>query len=328
MNTGKRICFVIICLFALSFLTFSSISYAAEPLSPANGAIIKTLTPELKWSIDASASKYDIWLMKKSKKMFGLYVFQARFIRASNETGFKIKTGVLEDNSDYLWMVRSVTRTSLLGNFGKTFKFSVALSQGTTAQQPQTGPATGGTTSDLNTLQGLITAIKSKFGITMENGTAEWTLANLRSIYNMFLKFPAKFYNCTKYIQRISTTSLGAGVGGYVNGGDPSRLYMTTLGVNYDLCAIVVHEMTHCFQLNGNAGVLNSWASQFWGARNAYSGQLQAVSAPPTEYGRTNVYEDMAESVRLYFSSPSSLKTSYSDRYQFIKNYIMNGVEF
>ncbi len=315
----------VLLLFTSLIIPFSPLE-AADPISPASGAAIKTLTPELTWKADPGAVKYDVWMLKKSKKMFGLYSFLGRSIREASETRLKIKTGTLEDNSDYLWMVRTVNKTSAIGSFGKTFRFSTAVNPiyQTPEKPSQTQPASG----DLNTIDGLLAAIKAKFGITMENGTADWALSNLRVIYNTLLKIPAKFYSCTKYLQRISTTPLGAGVGGYVNSGDPSRVYMTTLGVNHDLAGIIVHEMTHCFQFNGNYGVANAWANQFWTARNSYNGQWQPVSAPPTEYGKTNPLEDMAESVKLYVTSASNLKYKDMQRYNFVKQYVMNGVEF
>ncbi|HOD42126.1 MAG TPA: hypothetical protein PKL57_16310, partial [Candidatus Wallbacteria bacterium] len=107
-------------LFSVLLFGFSPV-LAADPLAPANGSALKTLTPELSWTIDQGAVKYDIWMLKKSKKMFGLYTFLGRFIREANETTLKIKTGMLEDNSDYLWMVRTVSKASALGSFGKTF---------------------------------------------------------------------------------------------------------------------------------------------------------------------------------------------------------------
>ncbi len=317
--------FIVFSILASLFIPFSTL-YAANPVSPSNGEIIKTLTPELSWNADKNASKYDIWILKKSKKLFGLYTLLGRSIRDASETRLKIKTGILEDNSDYLWTVRTISSSSIIGSFGKTFKFSTAVNP--IYQTPEIPSSTNQTTNDLNTISGLITAIKAKFGIIMENGTAEWALTNLRVIYNTLSKLPAKFYSCTKYLQRISTTSLGAGVGGYVNSGDPSRVYMTNLGVSYDLAGIVVHEMTHCFQFNGNYNVACAWTNQFWTARNSYNGQWQPISAPPTEYGRTNPLEDMAESVKLYVTSASTLKYQDMQRYNFIKQYVMNGAEF
>lgn len=328
MTTRKNLSLCLLAFMLLAFLCVPfSAAFAVDPVSPSNGEVLKTLTPELTWTADKDALKYDVWMLKKSKTMFGLYTFLGRSIRDASETSLKVKTGTLEDNSDYLWTVRTITKSSAIGNFGRTHKFSTAVNPiHQTPQQPSQPAAEN--PSDLNTVAGLLTAIKAKFGITMENGTAEWALSSLRTVYNTLAKLPAKFYSCTKYLQRISTTSLGAGVGGYVNSADPSRVYMTNLGVSYDLAGIVVHEMTHCFQFNGNYPVANAWANQFWTARNSYNGQWQPVSAPPTDYGRTNPLEDMAESVKLYVTSASSLKYKDAARYEFVKNYVMNGVEF
>ena len=325
----RKVVALCISLLMLLVIGVSTLSYAGEPLLPANGSALKTLTPDLSWTSEAGATKYDIWLLKKSQNLFGIYLLIGRSIRDTASTTMKIKAGTLQDGVDYMWMVRSVTPKSTFGIFGKSAKFSIRIKDTT---QPTATPAnqngqTTGTSTDLSTVAGLINAIRTQFGVIMENGTAQWALNTLKTVYNAFAKLPASFLGRTQTVQRISTTPLGSGVMGYVNSGTPGKIYITDLGSQMDLAGTLVHEMTHCFQFNGNMSTMNAWSQQFWGARNSYTGQYQYTTAPPTEYGKTNAYEDMAESVRLYYASSAALKQRDPVRYEFVKTRIMNGKE-
>lgn len=91
----------------------------------------------------------------------------------------------------------------------------------------------------------------------------------------------------------------------------------------------LVHEMTHCFQ-NTYPQVYQAWAGRFWPG-----GRLSGTS--PTGYGRTQPAEDMAESVATYYTGGSirngmfvsrSGATMDLNRYNFIKQYVMDGKEY
>jgi hypothetical protein len=91
----------------------------------------------------------------------------------------------------------------------------------------------------------------------------------------------------------------------------------------------LVHEMTHCFQ-NTYPQVMQNWSRQFWPG-----GRL--VGQCPTGYGRTQPVEDMSESVATYWTGGSikngvfvsrSGATMDLERYNFIKQYIMDGKEY
>lgn len=103
------------------------------------------------------------------------------------------------------------------------------------------------------------------------------------------------------------------------------------------LGTILLHEMTHAYQ---NKGIYFPWdayntlSMQEWmlvtkwvcvpviGCKNFQESEF------PTDYAATNPLEDMAESVRLYYSDPAKLKSISPSRYDFIKKYIMCGKEF
>ena len=91
----------------------------------------------------------------------------------------------------------------------------------------------------------------------------------------------------------------------------------------------LVHEMTHCFQ-NTYPQVYQSWSRTFWPG-----GRLSGTC--PTGSGRTQPAEDMAESVATYYTGGSirngmfvsrSGATMDLNRYNFIKQYIMDGKEY
>jgi hypothetical protein len=81
-----------------------------------------------------------------------------------------------------------------------------------------------------------------------------------------------------------------------------------------------VHEMTHNFQA-GNPAVVNAWNTQFWSTGTA-------VPSSVSGYGNSNAAEDMSESVRTYWQIGPQMKTTHPDRYKFIKDNIMGGIEF
>ncbi len=178
---------------------------------------------------------------------------------------------------------------------------------------------------DINDAMSLVRALKDKFNITVETGTAQWSLSQLQQTYQTLCKLPPSFVAQTNMIQRISTTNLGANVGGYVSSGAP-RVYITDHGTR-SMTFVLVHEMAHCFHF-AKPAIFNQWQSQFWGGRNGYSGTGTQISPSVSSYGNTNAMEDFAESVRAYYMSGPAMKRSHPDRYEFIKNNVMGGVEY
>lgn len=178
---------------------------------------------------------------------------------------------------------------------------------------------------DTNDAMSLVRALKDKFNITVETGTAQWSLSQLQQAYQTLSKLPPSFVAETNMIQRIATTNLGASVGGYVSSNAP-RVYITDHGTR-SMTFVLVHEMAHCFHF-AKPAVFSQWQSQFWGGRNGYSGTGTQVSKSVSSYGNSNSMEDFAESVRAYYMSGPSMKRSHPDRYEFIKNNVMAGVEY
>lgn len=113
----------------------------------------------------------------------------------------------------------------------------------------------------------------------------------------------------------------------------------------------LVHEMVHTFQ-NFNHTIMRDWEHSFW-KNSAPQGLV------PTHYGKTNPYEDMAESVAEYWlggrieTRPKGGRTAHQqrlngitdpetvevfvsvngnvmdmERYNYIKEHIMDGVEY
>ncbi|HOT77227.1 MAG TPA: hypothetical protein PK467_15690 [Candidatus Wallbacteria bacterium] len=186
-------------------------------------------------------------------------------------------------------------------------------------------PAGNDSAVDTNNAQSLIKTLKEKFNITIENGTSQWSLSQLQQAYQTLTKLPPSFIAQTNMIQRISTTNLGPNVGGYVSSGAP-RVYVTDHGTR-SMTFVLVHEMAHCFHF-AKRDVFAQWESQFWGGRSGYSGRGTQLSPSVSSYGNGNSMEDFAESVRAYYMNGPSMKRTHPDRYEFVKKYVMAGVEY
>lgn len=105
---------------------------------------------------------------------------------------------------------------------------------------------------------------------------------------------------------------------------------------------VFVHELTHAYQwgyMSLPRSGSNDWALVYdnepmksW---NEITGWEMGVSgwknndleSSPTEYGKTNPVEDMAESVLYYVYHNEKLREASSDRYDYIKDNVFNGWE-
>ena len=156
----------------------------------------------------------------------------------------------------------------------------------------------------------LVEQLQSQFGVTM-NGV--WPIASLRAIVRLFSILPARFRQSCKNILRGESDGPYAAIGslgspGRVTVYDKTFRYYSHTGVE-----IIAHEITHNFQ--GNLDIVDRWRDE--------------ISGPSvSSYGNSNPLEDMAESVRFYIFSPAKMKAQFPSRYQFVKDLIMDGVEF
>lgn len=207
-------------------------------------------------------------------------------------------------------------------------------------------------TEKIDDLEKFKLEIKVKYGISLlENGSA-WNELQLRLSEKVFSSLPDSFLRCTQSIVREPLPPHGKSqrIAAYVRM-PQKKIHILDLGVsmpeqyriafekvnkrppkNKEVIGYIadkypgylVHEMTHCFQ-NANPSVLNAWKKLF------------DYTESPTKYGKNNHLEDMAESVRLYWSGGRIYKNEFVadsgdvmdiERYNFIKENIMRGREY
>jgi len=166
--------------------------------------------------------------------------------------------------------------------------------------------------------------LQAVFQVKAEDDTGSWDAHELSMANEVMSTLPAFFRSATKGLRRVKNER-GKGVMGYVAMNEAPIIHITEEGADYHhFQPYLVHEMTHCFQMS-HPDILDAWEETFWsGALFWASPKKPSV----TGYGSSNPKEDMAESVRMYWQSGSSLKSTHPDRYRFIKDRIMNGVEF
>lgn len=177
---------------------------------------------------------------------------------------------------------------------------------------PDPTPATG--------IDGRKAEMKSKYKITAVDGTAQWTERQLEEANKVLATLPASFRTCTKEIKRMVSYNGNSNVLGWVQMGIPTVHITNSACKEGTFQGTIVHEMTHTFQAK-YPDVTNAWINQFWP-----NGRLKSSSV--SMYGNTQPVEDMAESVRAYWQSGDQMKRQYPDRYEFIKEKIMKGVEY
>ena len=125
----------------------------------------------------------------------------------------------------------------------------------------------------------------------------------------------------------------------------------------------ILHELTHALQapkdknavyrfLDASIGgyaaspVVQNWmdatrnvadmnAPQYFSDNNGWAlvnGEWKLTTPqgnrPPTGYGATLPTEDMADSVKMYVYDPQRLQNSSPQRYEYLRNYIFDGVEY
>jgi hypothetical protein len=165
--------------------------------------------------------------------------------------------------------------------------------------------------------------IRDEFGVSALNGKSKWSVKQLEATYKTLASLPPAFRKFTKNIQRDSSINPFSRVLGYVQMGIPTVHMMDASCYKGTFEGTLVHEMVHCFQ-SSNPRVAQLWEQTFWP-----NGRNRPARPPsPTSYGNTQPLEDMAESVRLYWSSGAAMKAQQPARYEFIKRYVMDGKTF
>lgn len=182
-------------------------------------------------------------------------------------------------------------------------------------------------------LQLIAQYIQTCFGITLTSSDAtqfwsrvgnlaNWTQQQALRVYELLYKLPKFFTQATKKLARVPTYRGITNILGYVYSSFPTVTHICNSAVRTVALfqETIVHEMTHCFQFT-NRAVMSQWANTFW--KNN-----KPVTTSPTSYGNTNAYEDFAESVRLYVAAGKALMARDRSRYEFIRKYVMQGVQF
>lgn len=200
-----------------------------------------------------------------------------------------------------------------------------------------TGGTTGagggtGTSGEVATVAGLAKEIRATYGIEVKDGvTADigwgfkttagsWDVPKLTIMRDTLAKLPPHFVKCTTLVySNQSIVGPNSGCYGIYNHLDGTMWMSDSAMRDGRFAGTLVHEMTHAFQ-RSNPQIMQEWTKLFWNGN-------KPRTPSPTEYGDTKPVEDMAESVRLYFEDPAALKLDKA-RYEFIKKFIMRGVEF
>ena len=153
------------------------------------------------------------------------------------------------------------------------------------------------------------------------DGSARWTSAQLAATNNLLSTLPNSFKRHTQNIKRERLISNHPNVLGSVALGIPTvNIADSATRSRSTWEGTIIHEMTHTFQAN-NREITARWERQFWNGN-------RPRSASVSHYGNTCPLEDMAEAVRAYWQAGPRMKQSHPDRYEFVRQFIMDGKEF
>ncbi len=193
---------------------------------------------------------------------------------------------------------------------------------------------TDGTIATPSTLS-TATLILEKFGITPLDGSdrgfspdaeirgGKWEDRSIQALYDLLGALPESFRTCTKRVEICTSfdnpkTKNPTSILGYYDLSNQDMVIKS--GTPQKVQSYAIHEMTHAFQrFNPQIGL--DWLSTFW---------PEGRQATPSVslYGNTNGMEDMAESVREYWDNGAHMAADHPERYAFVRDRIMGGVEF
>ena len=170
--------------------------------------------------------------------------------------------------------------------------------------------------------------VKGFFGVTLSDisGVDRWTQTQLVSLYTTLYSLPKTF---SKYLTQLVREKLGfnsTNILGYMYWSQPFKAIICDSAFNYKAFAeTLVHEMGHIYSAK-TPGLESKWQAAFYTKNSA--GRYTPIAAPPTSYGATSIKEDMAESVKYYWLNGAGMKTKCPDRYEFVRQYIMDSYEY
>jgi len=177
----------------------------------------------------------------------------------------------------------------------------------------------------------IVKQIQEKFGVTIVDGEAPkyvWTEQELKTTMDILSELPQSFVRKTLTLAKGSAEGMFPGmsnIGGFASG---SSITITPLGLNCDYKRVLIHEMGHCFHFQ-TYELQNQFQQKFWSGRNGYSGSAGGANPPAiSQYGGSNVMEDMAEAIAYYVVYGKSMRQMSPERYELVKNLVMEGKEW
>jgi hypothetical protein len=169
--------------------------------------------------------------------------------------------------------------------------------------------------------------IREKFGIEIVNAEYTWTAQELKMTYEILSELPMSFVQKTRVLAKGSSEKVFPGMGNCAGFASGSSITITPLGFS-DYKRVLIHEMGHCFHFQ-TYELQNQFQQKFWSGRNGYSGSAGGANPPAiSQYGGSNVMEDMAEAIAYYVVYGKSMKQMSPERYELVKNLVMEGKEW
>ncbi len=165
-------------------------------------------------------------------------------------------------------------------------------------------------------------------GIVIEGGiigegSGLWSLEQLQHLYTCLRTLPMSFVRSTKQFRRVVDFAGRKTVLGYVYAGIP-RVYICNYGVRpVKFEETIVHEMAHTWMFDKvNAKAKAEFEKTFWpGNKRPAAGTEQ----PTSVYGGTNVFEDFAEAVRVFWQNCVTMRKTHPKRWEFIRTRVFGG---
>ncbi|MFZ2958284.1 MAG: hypothetical protein WA705_15455 [Candidatus Ozemobacteraceae bacterium] len=175
----------------------------------------------------------------------------------------------------------------------------------------------------ISALRGLLQDV---FNLGIIDGICTWTQKQLFELYKTLYSLPKTFSKYLLQLTREKVAFNNPNILGYMYWNRPSQIYICDSAFSYGVFSgTTIHEMAHLFTAQ-KPQLETQWRESFYVKNSA--GQYSFKTTPPTSYGCTNIREDIAESVRSYWVDGESMKRLCPDRYEFVRKYFMDNVEY